>query len=263
MAKKFLGDVDFAAGIKISSGTPGASKVLTSDGSGNATWQAAPGGGTIDAIPTNGSTNAVQSDGVFDALALKVAYGEQDLNLLIMQALGSAIKAQTFGATLNSINAIGNLTDGRMEMVAVYLPVAATLTGVKFFSGTAGNFTGDNTNSIGLFSYSAGTVTKVAETANDANIWKGTSNTWQTVAFSSTYAAAAGLYYVALIYNNSAQTIAPAIGICASMQSGTISQADFTNSAKIHSFKAQSTLPSSTTMSTMTAQGSVKYVALY
>lgn len=70
MSKKILIDTEFSAGIKISSGTPGSGKVLTSDGSGNATWQAG-GGGTVDSTIIDGSTNAVQGNAVFDALALK------------------------------------------------------------------------------------------------------------------------------------------------------------------------------------------------
>jgi hypothetical protein len=57
--------------VKITGGSPGLGKVLTSDADGDATWETPSAGTTIDATPTNGSTNAVQSDGVFDALALK------------------------------------------------------------------------------------------------------------------------------------------------------------------------------------------------
>jgi hypothetical protein len=57
--------------LKITSGSPGAGKVLTSDADGDATWETPSAGTTIDATPTNGSTNAVQSNGVFDELALK------------------------------------------------------------------------------------------------------------------------------------------------------------------------------------------------
>lgn len=44
MSRKFLEDVEITAGVKISSGTPGADKVLTSDASGNATWEVNTGG---------------------------------------------------------------------------------------------------------------------------------------------------------------------------------------------------------------------------
>lgn len=57
--------------LKITGGTPGVGKILTSDADGDATWVAPAAGATIDAVPTDGSTNAVSSNGTFDALALK------------------------------------------------------------------------------------------------------------------------------------------------------------------------------------------------
>ena len=39
--------VEFASTVKIEGGSPGADKVLTSDASGNATWEDASGGGGL------------------------------------------------------------------------------------------------------------------------------------------------------------------------------------------------------------------------
>lgn len=44
MSKKYLSDVELTAGVKITSGSPGTDKVLTSDASGNATWEENTGG---------------------------------------------------------------------------------------------------------------------------------------------------------------------------------------------------------------------------
>lgn len=49
MSRKFLEDVEITAGVKITSGSPGADKVLTSDASGNATWEDNTGGSGITA----------------------------------------------------------------------------------------------------------------------------------------------------------------------------------------------------------------------
>lgn len=48
----FTGDLDLQGGLKLSSGTPGSGKVLTSDGSGNATWQSSSSGVILSASVT-------------------------------------------------------------------------------------------------------------------------------------------------------------------------------------------------------------------
>lgn len=286
MSKKFLSNIEIAAGIKITSGTPGSGKVLTSDADGDATWDDAPGGGTLDATPTDGSTNGVESNGVFDALATKQATlvsetnlksvdGAQsllgsggittDLSLLALQALGSVIKGQTVGVPSPSwMSGQSVLSTGRMEMIAVYLPVAATITGVKFWQQTQGVFTANNTNSISLYSYSGGTLTKEAESANNGNIWKGASTTIQTVAFASSYAAAAGIYFVGYLYSTSSASTAPTVGILAASVGGNANAFDFTNSAKLHSNRtSQTAAASSYAMSDFSATTIRFYAALY
>lgn len=97
----------------------------------------------------------------------------------------------------------------------MWLPVSATITGAMIYMSTQGNFTGDNTNAIGLYTLNNtnGDLTKVAETANDQTIWKTTLNTFKKVPFTSTYVATAGLYYVALLHNMSATVTAPRLPI--------------------------------------------------
>jgi len=169
------------------------------------------------------------------------------------QALGSGILAenpfvdQTQGGTSNTF------TDGRCYFSPVYLSKAATITGVKWLQRTTGSYTGDNENRIGLYSYSGGTMTLVASCANDATLWStvGTS-TFGSKAFSGTYSAAAGLYFVGALYNSSAQTTAPTVG-GSTITVAAQSTLDFTNSAKISSYVATTTLPSSQAMSGTTS----------
>lgn len=175
------------------------------------------------------------------------------------QALGGGILAenpfvdQTIGGTSTA------LTDGRCYFSPVYLSKAATITGVKWLQRVTGSYTADNENRIGLYTYSAGTMTLVASCANDGTLWStvGTS-TYGSKAFSGTYSAAAGLYFVGALYNTSAQTTAPTVG------GSTISVAaqntiDFTNSAKLSSFVTTATLPTSQAMSGTTTTGTLLY----
>jgi len=175
------------------------------------------------------------------------------------QALGGGILAenpfvdQTQGGTSNT------LTDGRCYFSPVYLSKAATITGVKWLQRVTGSYTSDNENRVGLYTYSAGTMTLVASCANDGNLWQtvGTA-TYGSKAFSATYSAEAGLYFVGAVYNSSAQSTAPTIG------GSTVSVAaqntiDFTNSAKLSSYVTASTLPTSQAMSGTTTTGTLLY----
>jgi hypothetical protein len=137
--------------------------------------------------------------------------GDYNKDLLAIQALGSPIKSTCIGATFMT-NTATSMVDGRSYFNAVYLDKKITSTGVAFYQATQGNFTGDNFNGLALYSYSGGTVTQIAITANDANIWKNTSNTWVQVAWTSTVTIEPGIYFVAALYNSSAQTTAPVIG---------------------------------------------------
>lgn len=179
-----------------------------------------------------------------------------------LYALGSAILFQTVGN--KGIDTTFSLADGTIRFAAVYVNRNCTLTGVKFYQSTQGSFTGDNTNGLALYSYSGGTLTKVAETANDENIWKGTANTYQTVAFATPYVASQGIYFVAALYNTSAQTTAPTIGAYAGMTNAAMSGYDFTNSAKLYgTLAAQATLPASQASSGITAGTAPIWFALY
>lgn len=180
-------------------------------------------------------------------------------------ALGSGMKAQALGATLVGSTGSTALTDGQARYQPVYIPNAQTITGVKFFVRTQGNFTADNNNRVALYSYSGGTLTQVATSANDGDIWKATSNTYTTVAFTSPYAATPGIYYVGFIYNNSAQTTAPALAHMTNMGNAAMGSPDLTNSAVLSAFLSSQSDISSTTqaMSGLGGSATVYYFYLY
>lgn len=181
------------------------------------------------------------------------------------EALGSTIKGQTVGVELNQMTTTSfQAADGTVYWVALWLPSAETLTGIKFWQGTTGTFTGDNFNGFALYSYSGGTLTQVATSANDENIWKGTTNSLQSVPFTGTYSAAAGLYYVAFVFNASATTAAPFFGIGASAAVGGMNSGDFTNSAKLMATQtSQTTLPATRAMSALTVTTLRPWVGVY
>ena len=188
---------------------------------------------------------------------------QDNLTTIAFQALGSTFKGFLPSNVSCLVSGNVNFTDNQVAFIAYYLPTAQTITGVKFFQSFQGVYTADNYNGVGLYSYSGGTMTLVASSTNDGNIWKGTAQTWQTKAFSSTYNAAAGLYFIAYIYNNSAQTTAPIIGGTTSF-SANAAVYDFTNSAKLSStLNGQNSLPASQAMSGTTTTNQNPALFLY
>jgi hypothetical protein len=212
---------------------------------------------------TNARTITVGSE-TFDLTANRSFYPKTPFQRAI-EALGSEVKGQSVGVNMDQMSTTSfDAADGTAYWTAVWLPSPQTLTGVKFWLGAQGNFTGDNFNGFALYTYSAGTLTQVATSANDETIWKGTANTFQTVPFTATYSASAGLYFVAFIFNSSATTTAPKFGISASVATGGMQAGDFTNSAKLNSTQtSQTTLSSTKAFTSLTVTTLRPWIGLY
>ena len=230
---------------------------------------------TVDAVDVgNGTVNNTEFgylDGVTSSIQTQINTANTDILdakkdndfLRILQALGSDIKGLSYGCGYPSDNFI-QLSDNYIHLSAVWLPVAATITGVRYYVSQQGAFTGDNENRIGLYTWSSGTLTLVASSADDANIWKASTG-FATKAFSSTYAASAGLYFVWGLYNYSAQTTAPRLAT-----GGTILFAaaatlmGMANTSKVSmNQNPHNTLPSSITVSATSNQAQNIWFALY
>jgi hypothetical protein len=187
----------------------------------------------------------------------------ENLTTVAFQALGSTFKGMmpqnpSFVCTTTSI-----MSNSTLLISLYYLPTAQTITGVKWAQTITGVYTANNYNGVALYSYSGGTCTLVASSTNDGTIWSTGSAVWRSKAFSSTYSASAGIYFVAFLYNQSAQTTAPtlAAGASTSSNSGLV---DFTNSAKVSStLSAQTSLPLSFAMSSTNNQTVYLSFALY
>jgi hypothetical protein len=180
-----------------------------------------------------------------------------------MALLGSTIKAEPVGLTMSRQTSTTSLSDAQARFVAVYVQKAITVTGIKWYQSTQGNYTADQNNYVALYSYASGTLTQVAISANNGNIWKATSNAYSSAAFAAPYSAARGIYFAALLYNQSAQVTAPILGAGIV---GITNQVlgDFTNSAMLSgTLASQTSLPTSQAMSGLTASGTIPYLALY
>lgn len=184
----------------------------------------------------------------------------------IIAALGSTIKATTFPFDHGAWSFITNtvaLVNQQLLLLPIYLQQTLTLTGVKIHCPNTGNYTGNNYNGVGLYTYSGGTLTLVASTTNDANFWKPTANIVTAKPFSSPYSASAGMYYLGALYCQSAQTTAPTL-LNVSMGSTTTASLDFTNSTKIFgTVSALTSLPATQLMTGVTARGNGNMMFIY
>jgi hypothetical protein len=155
------------------------------------------------------------------------------------------------------------LATGSFRAIAVYVPIAVTVQGVKWFQTTQGAFTGTGFNGVALFSYSGGTITRIVASADSEATWEtATNNTWGSVAFTSPQAISEGLYYIGILFNGGAT--APAIGGTVNSLNANVNIGDFTNSAELSlTLGSQTTMPTSVSLSASTVSANNPAVYLY
>jgi hypothetical protein len=191
----------------------------------------------------------------------------KDFQIRALQAMGSPILVEGTFAKFEDIVSNANelaMEDAKVFVAAIWIPHSMTITGVGFIPRTPGDFTGDNENKIGLYSHSAGTLTKVAESANDQTIWKATTQVLKQVPFTSPYAATGeGLFFVAGLCNYSAVVTPPTIYGADTAAWGTKSLG-FTNSQLLFgSANNNATLPNSISSASLAGTTRRPYFILY
>ncbi|HEX8333289.1 MAG TPA: hypothetical protein VF622_11730 [Segetibacter sp.] len=135
--------------------------------------------------------------------------------VLLMRGMGMNVVSQTVGFN-NPIEATTahTLVSGRLSLYATAPTKSETITGVYIYTVAQGSFTGSSTNGIALYSFNptTGVYTKVAESANDANIWKAAAQSTTSILFTSSVSVAAGTtYFIATMFSSSATTTSPTI----------------------------------------------------
>lgn len=218
---------------------------LTTTGtSGAATFNSGTGALNIPQYSGGGSSTAVD---------IQAAYN----------ALGSGIKGFNVANPTNAVTSQFSITSGNNYLSAYYLPVASTITGVKWFQVTTGAYTAGNYNGVGLYSYSSGTITLVASSTNDGNIWK-SSGGWNSKAFASSYSASAGIYFICFLFTSSATTTNPVIGAWFNNIFNSVVPMDFTNNAKLNcNFAGVNAFSASTTLTFVSNQSNNPSIFLY
>jgi hypothetical protein len=224
------------------------------------------GSGLISIDYTNGATASSSNKGFLSAADWTTFNNKQDTANDVYSgwnALGSGFLGMVLGNPNNLVIQGTQITSQTLYLIGYYLPKAGTITGVKWYQGTQGAYTASNYNGVGLYTYSGGTLTLVASSTNDGNIWKATGSTWSSKAFTSTYSASKGLHFIGFLYSSSASTTAPTVGTGTAYLAAAI-PFDFTNSAKLQcSVSGQTSLPSSQAMSAASNLNATFVVQLY
>lgn len=178
--------------------------------------------------------------------------------------LGSSIKGYGVSYPDAKANTTAFPASQTAFFVAYHLPNAQTITGVRWLQTTNGNYTASNYNGVGLYSYSGGTLTRVAQSTNDGTIWQPGSVGWKSKAFSATYSASAGTYFVAMLYSSSAVTTGPVISFAQGASYAQWGQHDFTNSARlVATITTQTALSTSYASSSLSNSVSIPLLLLY
>ena len=155
-------------------------------------------------------------------------------------------------------------SDRQLQGTLVYIEADATVSGIRYYIGTPGNFTADQTNSIALYSISSGTATKIAETANASTTWTGSTNAWKNTAFVTPVAVTKGAYYVTFLYNQSAQVTAPTVGANTAVSNAGVATSLYPNSNRMaFTIASQDTQPATITLSATTAATQARSVFIY
>lgn len=208
------------------------------------------GGGDLSADRTLSIAQATSSASGFLSSTDWSRFANFDI-LAGYQALGSSFKSILMANP--SINAMSTaaqaLTSTQLRMSAVYVPIGATITGVRWWQGVQGAFTPSGENRVALFSYSGGTLTNIAQTINSDAIWEtAAANSWASAAFTAPVSISAGIYFVGALFNGGATV--PTIGVMPNTLNANMLIADFTNAAKLNlTVNSQTTMPSSVSMS--------------
>lgn len=198
--------------------------------------------GTATTLQTARKINKVSFDGGADIIT------EQSQSLIT--DLGSAIIASPLGKSPIDVTSAFTLGNQSLRVAAIEILKDMTITGVKWYQNIKGDYTANNYNGVGLYSYSGGTLTLVASSTDDGNIWKAAANAWTSKVFSATYSATAGIYYVAALYCRSAVVTAPSIGVLPGFVAASSGGVDFANSAKlVGTYASQTSLTTPVNMS--------------
>lgn len=185
--------------------------------------------------------------------------GYEDESIAMLKANGSTLWKQ--GSTTNILTTSGVATnvDARIYYQPVYISKVDTCTFIRYEVATAGVYTADNNNKVGIYKYNGdGTASLVASSANTANMY--TTLGMNSVNLSAQYIMQPGLYWIAFLWNASATTTAPVMrastGRAGGSQTGDIAGTSF---KFLFLQNTQTDLPATVTISAATVSSEARW----
>lgn len=188
--------------------------------------------------------------------------GDYAAGVAIQRALGLSLIAESCDKVI--LNTTMTMTASRFYAIPIYVPIKTTITGVRWFKHGIGSYVATSKNNkVGLYSYSAGTLTLIKASTDSNNVWQQGNDTIDSVALSSTQAVNRGVYWIGFLWRNDSVTTAPSLKSGGNLSASMVS-AGFTNSGKLAAYiDAQTDLPASIAMSTMTSLINTLWFGLY
>jgi hypothetical protein len=203
----------------------------------------------------------------FENFIDSAAWKYESIEYQLLSNLGSKIVGQPICLSFNQIIGAMNMVNQQGLWSHIIIHEAASIVGLRFYQALQGSYTSNGFNGMALFTQSGGTLTRVAISTDNGNLFKGSSNTVVSCPFSTPYDAIPGVYYACFLYCSSAQTTAPQLGIGANMTNSVLSSFDFTNSVKLNATYSSmgTSIPSSQAMShaSMAASNNRPWVGAY
>lgn len=198
-------------------------------------------------------------DGATQFLTLPSYSRDEDPSTAHLRAVSPVLHQNNDWHTLAGATGLGNNT---LQLASLWVPDTRPITGVAFEMDTQGNYTANNNNKVGLYSSDGTTLTLVASSANDGNLWKAAVGGAQK-AFSAPYTPPApGVYFIGALWNQSALVQAPLLGRQAALTTNASKQ--WGNKSILHGTVAgQNDLPATQALSGVTATLNPLWFGLY
>lgn len=209
-----------------------------------------------DVLGPQGSQGAQGAQGISSVTSV-LLQGYQGLGC---QQKGVCLNVGTYTAIRSSMTMITS----RLYLAPVYIPTTTVVSGACWYQTTAGSYTSNGENRVGLYSYNSGTLTLIASSADSSTLWTSTSNTFTFKAFSSNAVVTENVYFIGLLWNSGSTTTSPIIGTGTSMVNTAVSAFDFTNTTYLSAYySGTTTLLSSITLSSTTSIVNTIWVGIF
>ena len=162
----------------------------------------------VDKVNDN-FTEVYNSVGELEALTSELSEDKAVQDVVLFTSMGGDVKALPVLFDYGKTTTNTPFVSGTVQLALVNIPIATTLTGVRFrYGDNEGNFTPSDFNGVGLYKVVGTNIERVALSADNPyaflKFYDFPGNVGEYL-FSSSYEAEPGLYYIALLCSYEAE----------------------------------------------------------